>query len=81
MTADGFATFAATREEALRQFQRQNVHTCHSSEPDDSTDAVLEGMALSLAHHSVGSRGTAERTAPGEMRHALDVEPPERVRR
>jgi len=51
VTGDGFATFAATKEDAIRQF-RQHMAAIPSETDGQGSDALLEGMGICLAHDS-----------------------------
>ena len=57
VTGDGFATFSASKEEALRRF-RQHVPLT----PAEEVDALLEGLGMGLAHDPARSARADERT-------------------
>ena len=61
VSTDDFATFASTREEALRQFHRHESRTCRASDCADDAAVMLEGVGLCLTHdNNITSRAGAE---------------------
>jgi hypothetical protein len=73
VSSDDFATFASTREEALRQFQLHESRTCRASGCADNALVMLEGVGLCLTHdNNVTSRAGAD--------NIEDVPPPKRSR-
>ena len=52
-SSDCFATFAATREEAIRQFRMHAPESAGPAEGDGGPDPMLEGMELALTHRHV----------------------------
>jgi|GEM_PF-4796039 hypothetical protein len=73
VSSGDFATFASTREEALRQFQLHKSRTCRASGCADNAVVMLEGVGLCLTHYNnVTSRAGAE--------DIEDVPPPKRSR-
>jgi hypothetical protein len=52
--SDGtLATFAATREEALRRFERTGpgLRTCRAAHCADDASIMLDGVALCMSHY------------------------------
>ena len=61
-SGDGFATFAKTREEAIRQYQAYDSHRCHSYGCDAQATRTLSGVPLCDEHYEnvVSSSGASE---------------------
>ena len=65
VTSGNFATYSASREEALRQFQLHQSRICHASGCADDATAMLDGVALCLTHYNnVTSRAGASSLEP-----------------
>jgi len=72
VTDGSCATFASTREEALKRFERLvSSRTCWAAECADDAAVVLDGVALCTTHyHNVTSR-TAAGPSPDRMRREM----------
>jgi hypothetical protein len=69
----GFATFAATKEEALRQFRLHAPEAPGCAEDDEDAGALLDGVDLGL--------GSAGGNTPREVRHVDIVRGPEETKK
>jgi hypothetical protein len=70
---DGFATFAKTREEAIRQYEAYEAQRCHSAGCDARATRNLSGVPLCDEHYQnvVSRSGAGEgMTRSEDVRHS-----------